>query len=188
MCSLFYLYLCIIMKRTFYISVLFVSVLISCTKTEPNPTSGINTIDNTIYKPEDPYVYGFSFSSAKLISTKEASGPDILLYVNIDNTPHRLTLQVNNLKPSLFKVGDYADETAAKAAFDNLKTFSVTQWVDMADPLSANQVWLYKSGSDKYAKIRIVSTVNEVRQLIPYGECTFQWVYQPDGSTTFPGK
>jgi len=176
------------MKRTYFILLLFVSLLISCTKTEPTPTSGISTIDNTIFKPLDPYVNGFSFSTASLVSTKATPGPDILLFVNIDNSQHRLTLQVNNLKPSLFKVGDFADEAAAQTAFDNLKTVSVTQWLDMADPLSVNQVWLYRTGDDKYAKIRIVSTVNEVRQLIPYGECTFQWVYQPDGSTTFPGK
>ncbi len=160
----------------------------SCTKVEKTPTSGISTIDNTIFNPLNPYVYGFSFSKAGLVSTKTNPGPDILLFVNIDNSQHRLTLQVNNLKPSLFKVGDFADEPAAIAAFNTLTTVSVTQWLDMADPLSANQVWLYKTGDDKYAKIRIVSTVNEIRQLIPYGECTFQWVYQPDGSTTFPGK
>lgn len=115
-------------------------------------------------------------------------GPDITIYVNQDNTPFRLTLQSNNLNPSFFRIGDYADEAAAKTAFDNLKTVPAAQWTDMADPIAPNQVWIYRSGDEKYAKIRIVSTKNEVRQLIPYGECTFQWVFQPDGSTTFPAK
>ena len=100
----------------------------------------------------------------------------------------RLTLQSDNQNPSFFKIGDYPDETTAQAAFDNLKTVSVTQWQDMADPINTNQVWVYKSGTNNYAKIRIVSTINETRQSVPYGECTFQWVYQPDGSSTFPGK
>ena len=187
-CSLFLFYLCRMIKRLLFLLVFFGTVISGCTKVEPTRTSGIDTIDNTIYKPTDPFVYGFSFSTASLVSTKASPQPDILLFVNIDNVPHRLTLQVNNLKPSFFKVGEYADEATTKAAFDNLKTVTATQWTDMADPIQANQVWIYRTGTDHYAKIRIISTVNEVRQLIPYGECTFQWVFQTDGSLTFPGK
>ena len=130
----------------------------------------------------------FHFQRQALVSTIVTPGPDIVIYVNIDNVPARLTLQANNLKPSFYKVGDYADEAAAIAAFDNLKTVSVTQWSEMADPVNANQVWIYRSGTEYYTKFRIVSVVNETRQTIPYGECTFQWVYQPDGSSTFPQK
>jgi len=176
------------MRRIFYFLLVFIASFAACTKVEDTPTSGNVTIDNSTYQSTTYYVFGFSFSQAKRVSTLETPGPDILIYVNTDNVPSRLTLQADNLKPSFSKVGDYADEAAAKAAFDNLKTVSVTQWTDMADPITANQVWLYRSGDEKYAKIRIVSTVNEIRQTIPYGECTFQWVFQPDGSLTFPGK
>lgn len=160
----------------------------ACTKVEPTRTSGTDEIDNITYQSSTYYVYGFSFSQAKLISTNVTPGPDITIYVNVDNLPARLTLQANNLKPSFSKVGDFADEASAITAFDNLKTVSATQWSDMADPIKANQVWIYRSGTEYYTKFRIVTTVNETRQTIPYGECTFQWVYQPDGSTTFPGK
>jgi hypothetical protein len=85
-------------------------------------------------------------------------------------------------------VGDFADETTAQTAFDNLITVSTDQWVEMADPISDNQVWIFRTGTEHYAKIRIISTVNENRQGVDYGECTFQWVYQPDGSSTFPDK
>jgi hypothetical protein len=174
------------MKRTIIISSIFLLMLAGCTKVEPNRTSGTDTIDNITYQSTTYYVYGFTFSQGKLVSTIGEPGPDITIYVNKDNTPSRLTLQADNLKPSFYKVGDYADENAAKAAFDNLKTVSVTQWQEMADPIAANQVWIYRSGEDTYTKFRIVSTVNEIRQTIAYGECTFQWVYQPDGSLTFP--
>jgi len=175
------------MKKSALILIVLVIMLQGCTKKEPTRTSGTDTIDNITYFSTTYYNYGFSFSSAKLISTNLNPGPDITIFVYSDNagTP-RLTLQTNNLKPSFFKVGDFTDATAAKAAFDNLKTVSVTQWIDMADPVAANQVWIYRSGKDTYAKFVIVSTVNETRQSIPYGECTFQWVYQPDGTTTFP--
>ena len=164
------------------------SIITGCTKTESTRTSGIDTIDNITYFSTTYYVYGFSFSGAKLVATTTSPEPDIILYVNSDFLPSRLTLQSNNLKPSFFKVGDFSDEAAAKSAFDNLKTVSVSesQWMEMADPIQVNQVWIYRSGTDTYAKIRIVSTVNETRNSLPYGECKFEWVYQSDGSLTFP--
>jgi hypothetical protein len=177
-----------VMKTTLYILLAMFFAVSACTKTEPTRTSGIDKIDNITYQSSTYYVYGFSFSQAKLISTINNPGPEIVLYVNADNLPARLTLQANNLKPSFYKVGDFPDEAAAITAFDNLKTVPVIQWSEMADPVKANQVWIYRSGTDYYTKFRIVSVINETRQSIPYGECSFQWVYQPDGSTTFPGK
>lgn len=176
------------MKR--YLLILFALILIisGCTKVEKTRASGIDTIDNTNYFSSTYYYYGFTFSTAKLVATYPPPAPDITLFVNSDNIPSRLTFQASNLKPSFYKVGDYTNEAEAKAAFDNLLTVDVSQWEEMADPISDNQVWLYRSGAEKYAKVRIINTINEIRQNIAYGECTFQWVYQPDGSPTFPGK
>lgn len=177
-----------VMKRIVLLFVALFSILSGCTKKEATRTSGIDTIDNTTHFSSTYFNYGFSFSKAKLISTIDGQGYDISLYVNTDNLPYRLTLQSDNLRPSFYKMGDFADEPAAKTAFDNLKTVTVQQWQDMADPVTDNQVWIFRSGSSNYTKIRIVSTINEPRQSVDYGECTFQWVYQPDGSSTFPGK
>jgi hypothetical protein len=176
------------MKRVVLILLSLIIISVGCTKKEPTRTSGIDTIDNITYFNTTYFNYGFSFSGAKLVSTNLNPGPDITIFVNPGNSTPTLTLQTNNLKPSFFKVGDFPDEATAKTAFDNLKTVSVTQWVDMADPIVANQVWIYRSGTDIYTKFRIVSTVNETRQSIPYGECTFQWVTQANGSSTFPAK
>jgi hypothetical protein len=176
------------MKNTALILIVVITFLQGCTKKEPTRTSGIDTIDNITHFSTTYFNYGFSFSSAKLLSTNLNPGPDITLYVNAGNVPPSLTLQTNNLKPSFYKLDDYADEASAKTAFDNLKTVSVSQWLDMADPIVANQVWIYRSGSDIFTKFRIISIVNETRQSVPYGECTFQWITQPDGSSTFPAK
>ncbi len=176
------------MKRKLIIILFFVLILPACTKVEETRTKGIDTIDNIVYQSSTYYVYGFSFSTARLVSTISKPGPDITIYVNTADISNSLTLQANNLKPSFYKVGDFDDEESAKSAFNDLKTVSVTQWEEMANPIDVNQVWIYRSGYDKYAKIRIISTVNEIRQTIQYGECTFEWVYQPDGSLTFPGK
>jgi hypothetical protein len=175
-------------KRVVLILLSYFVILAGCTKKESTRTSGIDTIDNITYFSTTYYNYGFSFSAAKLLSTNLNPGPDITLFLNVGTVPPTITLQTNNLKSSFYKLDDYPDEASAKTAFDNLKTVSVTQWLDMADPIVANQVWIYRSGSDVYTKFRIISTINETRQSIPYGECTFQWTTQPDGSLTFPAK
>jgi hypothetical protein len=173
------------MKKIAFILLITAQFITACTKVEPVRTSGVDKIDNIVYQSTSYYSYGFSFSTAKLVSN-ENQVCDIVLFVNSDTPVRRLTFQTNNLKASFFKVGEFADEAAAIAAFDNLGTVSVTTWADWADPVLPNQIWLYRSGTDKYAKIRIKSTINEIRSTLPYGECTFQWVYQPDGSATFP--
>jgi hypothetical protein len=174
------------MKRPIVIFPIFLLALAACTKVEPTRTLGTDTIDNTTYSGTTYFVYGFSFSTAKLVSTESNPGPDIVLYVNKESTPYRLTLQADNFKPSFYKVGELLNEADARTVFNNLKSISVPQWEEMADPIAPNQVWIYRSGRETYTKIRIVSTVNETRQSIAYGECTFQWLHQPDGSLTFP--
>lgn len=174
------------MKSTLYI-ILAMLIVVSCKKNDvKTPTSGTVTIDNTTYTGTTYYYYGFSFDQGKKITTMVTPWPDIVLYVNNDNTPARLTFQTRNNKPSFFKLGDFADEASAKTAFDNLKTVGDYQWTAMADPVKPNQVWVYRSETENYAKIRIISTVNEPRNNVDFGECTFQWVYQPDGSLNFP--
>jgi hypothetical protein len=174
------------MKRSLPYLFLTAVLLSGCSKDNTQSDKGSATIDNRTYQSTTYYVYGFSFPKARKVPTTQTPGPDIIIYVNSDTPPARLTLQANNLTPSFYKVGDYADAAAASAAFDGLKTVGTYTWTDMADPVAENQVWVYKSGTETYAKIRIISTVNEVRNSLPYGECTFEWVYQPDGSKTFP--
>jgi hypothetical protein len=179
------------MKRTFIPILILLLILPGCGKEDPPPTSGTETIDNTIYQSDTYYSLGFSFSQATKISNLTNPPPDITLYVNADNPANpRLTFQADNFKPSFYKLGDYPDAAAAIAAFDNLKTVGSYQYSEMADPVGNNQVWVYRSGTETYAKIRIISTKNEKRADLPYqfGECTFEWQYQPDGSLTFPGK
>lgn len=176
------------MNRNVIVILLLAFLASGCTKKESTRTSGTDTIDNITYFSTTYYNYGFSFSKASPVSTNVNPGPDITIYVNSDGATARLTLQANNLKPSFYKLGDFASAGDAQTAFDNLLSVPDVQWIDMADPIAANQVWLFRTGTDTYAKFRIVSTINETRQSVPYGELTFQWVYQPDGSLTFPVK
>lgn len=182
----FVLSLYLIMKRSFFIILIFLSVLSGCRKDNTPRTSGTDTIDNTTYKTTTYYIFGFSFSQAEKISTLSDPEPDIT--IGNDGTLFNLILSTNNFKESFYKVGEYPDEGAAKQVFNNLTSASVLQWVAMGDSIRNNQVWIYRSGSEHYAKIRIVNTVSKDSDPIDYAECTFEWVYQPDGSLTFPGK
>jgi hypothetical protein len=177
------------MRKIYLIILLLFSILPGCKKSDTTRTSGIDTIDNIVYQNSTSYYsLGFSFNLAKQISNLLNPGPDITLLI-IDDTPaNRLTLQNDNLADSFFKVGDFQDEASAISAFKGLKSVNVPVWQPTADPINANQVWIYRSGIGNYTKFRIVSTKNEIRSGTPYGECTFEWVYQPDGSKTFPGK
>jgi len=176
------------MKRLFILIVLISFVISGCKKDEDPSFSGTVTIDNKIYQSTTYYAYGFSFSKAEKVSTLDIPAPDVTLFVITDTPENRLTFQVSNLNPSFYKIGDYPDTQAASAAFDDLNTVGTYQWTEMADPILANQVWVYRTGTETYAKMRIISIVNETRDGLPYGACSFEWVYQPDGSTTFPVK
>jgi hypothetical protein len=176
------------MKKSFLLIILISIVLSGCKKDESPSLSGTVTIDNKIYQSTTYYAYGFSFSKATKVSTLDTPGPDVTLFVVTDSPANRLTFQVSNLNPSFYKLGDYPDAQSASAAFDNLTTVGNYQWTEMADPVLANQVWVYRSGTETYAKMRIISIVNEIRNELPFGGCTFEWAYQPDGSKTFPVK
>ncbi|MGD0340375.1 MAG: hypothetical protein ABSA76_01525 [Bacteroidales bacterium] len=178
------------MKR--YILILFIILLFlpSCGKTnDGSKNSGTATINNVLNwdnTRQTWFSYGFLFSSGKLVSILDTPSPDIT--VDNDGTLGDIRLLDNNFSDSFFKAGEFSSSKSAIQAFDSLMKPVVLQWVVWADSLKPNQIWLYKSGSSHYSKLRIISTDSEVRSNKNYAECTFEWVYQPDGSLTFPGK
>jgi hypothetical protein len=176
----------IMRNSLFVILLLSLFLLISCKKDETPETSGIATIDNTRTLGQTYYVYGFLFSEAKKVSTLDNPPPDI----TVDSDGTNVLLQADNLKDSFYKEGEYNDAASAEIAFDNLTSANISQseWEGLAYPIKANQVWIYRSGTDHYAKFRIISVIAEIRSGKDYAECTFEWEYQPDGSLTFPGK
>jgi hypothetical protein len=177
-------------KNLLFILFLLFLIQASCTKDE-TPVSGNQIIETTLYGTGPYYAYGFSFSQAKEVSTLEDPGPDITLLadVGIDGTTiRRLMLQTENLKNSFNKYGEYPNATSAETAYNNLTSANVTQWAEWVDTLKSHQVWIFRTGTDRYAKFRIINTVTGQKDGKPYGECTFEWDYQPDGTLTFPGK
>jgi hypothetical protein len=163
----------------------FVLLLAACEKDKPK-LSGIETIDNNLYETTSYYALGFSFTTAQKVSTIAKPGPDIT--IDNDGTLDNLILQTNNYKDSFFKTGDYPDAVAAIEAFNALTAPQVPQWTVWAFDIKPDQVWVFRTGAEKYAKIRIISVVSETRSGRDYAECTFEWAYQPDGTLTFPPK
>jgi hypothetical protein len=174
------------MKKKAAILLLFQFLTGSCGKNGDIPLSGIATINNVLVFDANRQTYqgyGFSFSRGSLVSILENPGPDITVLANSGN----ISLQADNLQDSFFMAGEYADEATAIAEFKKLLFPSVPAWTGMAIPLTPGQLWIYRSADEHYAKIRIISVISEVRDSRDYVECTFGWVYQPDGTLTFPG-
>lgn len=178
------------MKRAILLPVTLLLLLTGCTKSTGSKSAGTATIETTLFGSGPYYAMGFSFSLAKEVSTLDDPGPDITLIADadIDGTIRRLMLQTENFKNSFYKYGEYLSAGDAETAFKNLTSASVSQWQAIADTVRPNQIWLFITGTDHYAKFRIISTLAEQRNGNAYGESTFQWVYQPDGTLAFPDK
>ncbi len=174
------------MRRSVVILILLLSFQVSCKKNDTPATLGTVTINNVRTFGQTYSVNGFLFQEAKIVSTLNNPQPDI----TVDSDGTNILFQANNLKNSFYKFGEYADAATAKSAFNNLTSTSVSSqdWAGLASPLNENQIWIYRSGNDHYAKIRTVSTLSEIRSGDIYAECTFEWAYQPDGTLTFPGQ
>ncbi|HEX2922036.1 MAG TPA: hypothetical protein VHO50_12810 [Bacteroidales bacterium] len=183
------------MKAIKYILISAIVLLLGCGKDpEESSISGTVTIDNnTYFKNSTYYINGYSFSMGKMISTLEDPGPDISVYADPFD-PQMLYFDSNVPLSTFAKIGEFSSETEAKNAFNNLSDVPANAtWAGLANPVLANQVWIFKSGRmEKYTKIRITHTFAEQRYNAPlqryfdYAECTFEYVHQPDGSLTFP--
>jgi hypothetical protein len=173
--------------RTFYIIALIAIMVTGCKKKDDPVTSGTVTIDNLLYGTGPYYALGFEVKTGAVVSTLDGAQDVIVIMADADinNNVRKIFFAVNNFKDAFSLYGEYADASQATAAFDNLTSFTDPVWTSLGDNVKPNQVWLFRTSTDTYAKIRIISTVGEKRNDKAYAECTLQWVYQPDGTKTF---
>jgi hypothetical protein len=180
------------MKRIILTGLLIVLFLHSCEKGNEKPdNSGTVTLNNDLFldtQAQDYYSIGFLFPEGEKVSTRAVPPPDVT--VGNDGTLTNLVLNTNNLQNSFYKAGEYNTEAEATEAFKNLISATVPelQWDAWAYKIEPGQIWIYRSGTEHYTKIRIIDTQYEERMSRNYAECTFEWVYQPDGTLTFPGQ
>ncbi|MHC1731218.1 MAG: hypothetical protein AB9888_04140 [Bacteroidales bacterium] len=155
-------------------------------------TSGTITLSNELYDGGSYYyAMGLSFDEAKEVPTlPDAYRADIKLVAGAveESGPVVAFLSANTLNPPFALTGTYPSESAAKSAFSALTSVGSHVWTDLAAPLEANQVWVMKTRDATYAKLRIISVKLNSTANPPVATCTLEWVWQPDGSTAFPGK
>jgi hypothetical protein len=179
----------LVMRRIYLIIFIVLVALTGCKKVKTPPDSGTITINNELSGSGPYYAFGFSVKTGTKVST--LSSPldviTILGATDINSEVKKFLLSCENFENSFSKYGDYTDATTAKNAFENLKTFTATTWTASGDSVLPDQIWLFRTSDEKYAKIRIISTFSEARAGMPYPYCetTLEWVYQPDGTLIF---
>lgn len=154
-------------------------------------TSGTITLTSELYDGDSfYYALGLSFDEAMEVPTlPDASRADIKLMAGEVATggPVVAFLSANTLDPPFALVSNHVTAAESVNAFKALKNVGSYTWIGLASPLSANQVWVMKTRDAKYAKLRIVSLTLDTSVSPAIATCTLEWVWQPDGSATFPG-
>jgi hypothetical protein len=148
------------------------------------PTAGVATVDNKAVTNYDGS--GFLFSTAQIIYYPNSSMvyPDVSVEISSSTgLPYFWSIDHN----SAYKLLNAApDSAAAYAFFDSLAAITDTAgFVSPISGLAAYQTIAVRARS-RYAKMLITkTTIDSSNSII---EAIFTWVYQPDGSLTFPVK
>jgi hypothetical protein len=170
------------------IPVIAVMLVLSGCDGKDGTTSGTVTLDNALYGSGPYYALGFSFEKGKTVSTLSTPEPDITIQAGAltQGGPVVPFMIANTFEPAFALAGEYSSENTALDAFRNLKSVGSVSYIEMGAPLKANQVWVIRTEGKKYAKIRTIEVTIDAQASPPYALCRFEWVYQPDGSATFP--
>ncbi|MDX9772192.1 MAG: hypothetical protein RBT02_02090 [Bacteroidales bacterium] len=178
------------MMKLWLIPALAVMLLFTGCDGKDQQNSGTITLTNELYD-ADPYYYalGLSFDEAKAVPTlPDQYRADIWLMAGSVTTggPVVAYLTINTLNPSFALTGTYGSAGEAITAFDGMKSIGAVSYIDLAAPLEPNQVWVIRTRDFKYAKIRIIEVVLDTAANPDFASCKLEWVWQPDGSATFP--
>lgn len=164
-------------------------LLTSCEKEPGQLSAGEFTIDNTLYGQVQYYAIGFSFEQGRKLKTTDVPGPDITVHARTGagGVTEGAYLDTPNLMESFALAGEFDTGPGAAAFFDELTEIEplLYDWVLSADGIKLNQVWLFKTREDNYARFMIKDLVLEDDEGEAYAELTAEWVIQADGSNTF---
>jgi len=175
-----------------HITALALMLLLAGCGGDKQKTSGTIILSSELYDSGSYYyAMGLSFDEAGEVPTlPDQYRADITLQVGpiTSGGPLMAYLSANTLESPFARVSLHITAAEAEKAFKELTSVGYYTWIDIAAPLTANQVWVVKTRDAKYAKMRIIS-VNINSSVNPaVATCTLEWVWQPDGSTSFPAK
>ena len=178
------------MRKLFFIVMIAVMASACSKDKDAVPVSGTVTLSSkSIESGGTFYIQGYTFSTASFTRTTSTPKPDITLLHETDLAGDyvRSYFAAFTFLPSFRLYGEYGTAIEAEAAFDALTTVSGgAAWLETGDGLAINQIWIVRTAEEKYAKIRIIS-LEVLSAVSPVNsECKFEWVFQPDGTTTFP--
>jgi hypothetical protein len=150
------------------------------------PTAGTATVDNKDVANHTGS--GFYFATAQVINHPNSNlvYPDVSVRTpsSISYLPQYWSIDGN----SAFKLlNSSLDSASAYAFFDSLAAIPDTSgFVSPISNLAVYQTIAVRAHQCKYAKMLITKiAVDSINSIV---ETTFNWVYQPSGSLTFPAK
>lgn len=153
-------------------------------------TSGDLVLSSQILGNESSYyVEGFSFDKAGKVryNLTSSSIPDLVLENIIDNdgnvTGARLSSPQNDA--AFFRAGEFGSSGEAEIFFNSITDAGSHIYSITTDSVKANQVYIFQSRANKYAKLFIKDFAFVPGLLTDYVNVTIQWVYQPNGEKTF---
>jgi hypothetical protein len=136
---------------------------------------------------------GFSFSAGGIITMPNAQNrkPDFMVAVwtNVDGAV--LGTFFGASAQEVFRLmGHFNTLDSAQTFFQNLIDVPGGSYDFVALPVEKNQVWIVKTREGRYGKILIRNTLayNDTSHLPlhnSYAEATFDWIYQPNGTSRF---
>lgn len=155
---------------------------------------GEMTLSSQLYGTESYYLFGFSYEEADLFKYPFGGEtlPDIINegFLVIEGSDQRALPGFNTPGGvnGFALAGSFESQEEARAFFDAYKQVEdALQFLPVSDTVKEHQVWVQQSALGNYAKllVRNVSSFS-VESGRPYSEVVLDYVYQPDGSTTFP--
>ena len=169
-------------------------LLFGCDDKNKTKTSGEATLNSELIFNNNTQTWtvpGFSFESGSVVLYNPAGGqtiPDIFAIPESDahNNVTGAYLDTQNTFSSFAKVGEFSTIGEAQDFFNNYKQVDVSSFVGSANPVLENQVWVFKTRNEKYAKLLIVKVDAYLKDTDPFAEVVFKWAYQPDGSKILP--
>ena len=170
----------------------------------PGPTplpSGRAVVNASVREDQQGHFYleGFSFSEGEVVTFPNLrdTAPDLSLMfmTGVDGDIQGLLLtQFSDQPGGFYHVGTGQTLEQGRAVFDETVCLPEgARFEDIAGPARPSQVWAVKTGEGKFGKILILDTFfctqehdsAGIKIVCAYGEITFDWQYQPDGTSCF---